>query len=651
MSSRVRKILLLSIVAGLFAAAAFAFSRGTLPPADFTFGNGSEPKTLDPQNTAEVPGGRIVWELYEGLCRWDPKTLEARPGVAESWEASADGLTYTFHLRDNAKWTDGTPITADDFVWSFRRFLSPAMAAEYAYEMWYLVNAEKYTKMKAAVGDPVEIELLEQPEGALPFAAGKLLRGTLVAIEESPAAKKAKERNGGKTSSSEKNADGEDAHNENDDKVLVVQIDGKERRFCKGGTDGEDYKWLLFDFDHVGVKALDPHTIEFKLEHPVPYFAMLTGFYPLSPVNRRCIETYGPNWVRPENIVTNGPFKLQSRRVRDRIRLVKSDTYWDRDKVKLNIIDALAVESETTTLNMYLTGQLDFMADYLPGPVIEQLRKSGRSDYESGPYLGTYFYRINVTRKPFNDARVRRAINLATDKRAIVEHVAKAGQMPARSLVPPVLTDYVPYKSQECGDYNVEEARRLLAEAGYPGGKGFPKIGLLFNPVDLHSGVAQVFQAQMRENLGIEVELQQQEFAACLMAQRRLDYDLARLGWIGDYPDPTTFLKLFITGGGNNQTGYSNPQYDRLVSAAENEPDLAKRMEFFQKAERIVMDDMPFIPIYFYVTTNMKAPYVKGIYANVQNVHPLKEAWVDKDEKAKFNAANFTGVKSTESEN
>jgi oligopeptide transport system substrate-binding protein len=647
MSSRARNLLLLVIVVGLLAAAAFAFSKGTLPPADFTFGNGTEPKTLDPQNMAEVPGGRIAWEIYEGLCRWDPKTLEPRPGVAESWDVSPDGLTYTFHLRGNAKWTDGTPVTAEDFLWSYRRFLSPAMAAEYAYELWYVVNAEKYTKMKVEIGDPVEIELLEQPKSALPFASGKLIRGELVGIEESPAAEKAQEESARNPKLTKKNAEGEDAHNENDDKVFVVRIDGKERRFCKGGIDGEDYKWLLFDFEHVGVKALDSRTIEFKLKHPVPYFAMLTGYYPLFPVNRRCLETHGPNWVRPENIVTNGPFKLHSRRVRDRIRLVKSDTYWDRDKVKLNIIDALAVESETTSLNMYLTGQLDFMSDYLPGAVIPELRKSGRSDYESSPYFGTYFYRMNVTRKPLDDARVRRALNLATDKRSIVEYVGKAGQIPARSLVPKVVGEFLPYQAQECGDYNVEEARRLLAEAGYPGGKGFPKIGLLFNPLELHSAAAQVFQAQMRENLGIEVELQQQEWGACLMAQRRLDYDLARLGWIGDYPDPTTFLKLFITDGGNNQTGYSNPEYDRLVSAAENEPDLAKRMEYFQQAERLLMDDLPFIPIYFYVTTNMKAPYVKGIYTNMQNIHPLKEVWVDKEEKAKFNPATFTGAKTT----
>jgi oligopeptide transport system substrate-binding protein len=611
MSPRARNIFLLSLGAAIIAAAAFAFSRGTLPPADFTFVNGTELKTLDPHNVAGVPEGRIVWELFEGLCRWDPKTLEARPGVAERWDVSDDGLTYTFHLRDNAKWSDGSPVVADDFLWSFRRLLHPAIAAEYAYELWYVTGAKEFSTLDVNVGDPVEIELIDRPKGALPFADGEIVRGKLVSIDSKPG--------------------------EKGEKVYVVEIDGKNRRFAKGGGKGlEDYRWLLYDFKSIGIEAPDQHTIVFHLDNPVPYFAMLMGYYPLYPVNRRCLETYGsPAWNKPENIVTNGPFHLQSRRIRDRVRLVKSPTYWDRDNVKLNTIDALAVESETTSLNLYLTGKADYI-EYIPQAVIGQLKKSGRPDFMVEPWFGTYMYRLNVTHKPLNDVRVRRALNLAVDKQTIVDRITQAGQIPARSLVPTVLSQYMPYQPQLCGQYDVAEARRLLAESGFPGGEGFPKLRLLYNPLDMHAAIGQVVQAQWKENLGIDIELEQQEWGSYQSAQRTLNYDIARYAWIGDYPDPATFLKMFVTGGGNNQTGWGNPEYDKLIDSAQKERDPNKRLEYFQQAERILMDELPIIPLYYYVTTDMYGPYVHGIYGNMQNIHPLKEVWVDKEEKARF---------------
>ncbi|MFH1923563.1 MAG: ABC transporter substrate-binding protein, partial [Planctomycetota bacterium] len=306
------------------AALVWAVSFGTLPPADFTFSNGSEIKTVDPAIVTGQPEGRIVRALFEGLCVWDPQDLTPRPGVARAWELSPDKQTYTFHLRDSAAWSDGAPVVAEDFVWSFRRFLHPDTGAQYAYEMWYVVGAEQYTSGSVEPGDPVEIELEEKPPGALPFAAGILLRGELVAIEES-----------------------------SEPPVYVTKTDGRTRRFQKGarlpGT--EDYRWLLYDFESVGIRALDRHTLEIRLKHPVPYFSNLMGFYPMFPVNRRCVETHGyPAWTKAENIVTNGPFLLKFRRIRDRIRLVKNPHYWDRDNVRLEVIDALAVESYPTNL-------------------------------------------------------------------------------------------------------------------------------------------------------------------------------------------------------------------------------------------------------------------------------------------------------------
>lgn len=647
MSSRARNVLIAAILASLALATGFAVSSGTLPPAEYTFINGSEVKSLDPHTVTGVPDHRIVEEIFEGLVRWDPKTLEPKAAIATHWEDSDDGKTYTFYLRKDAKWSDGSVITANDFIWSFRRLLHPETAAQYAYELWYAVNAERYTSNRVEVGDAVEIELLQRAKDALPYAAGEVIKGKLVAIESNakpigdsevpspalPAAenkKSKKQEPEGKKSKVKSQFDS--------DATYVVEIDGTKRRFRKGGGDGlEDFKWLLIDFDTVGVRAIDDYTLEFKLNHPVPYFVNLTGFYPLFPVNRRCVESYPwPDWIRPENLVSNGPFRMQSRRVRDRIRLVKSDTYWDRDKVKLKTIDALAVEGETTALNLYLTGQTDAIADSVPMSVVRDLLASKRPDFHPEPYLGTYLYRLNVTRKPLNDARVRKALALSVDRQQIVEHVTKAGQIPASSMVPPVIKQYVPYDAAHCDPENIEEARRLLAEAGYPGGKGFPKLSILLNPFELHASIAQVIQSQWKENLGIDVQIQQKEWGAYQSAQVHLQYDIARYGWIGDYPDPATFLKMWVTNGGNNNTGWSNPDYDRLVEEAQY-ADKDKRLEIYHQAERILMDELPIIPLYYYVTSGMTAPYVKGVYSNMQNLHPLKEVRIDQDEKSRFN--------------
>ncbi len=625
MSSRGRNILIVLVFIGFAAATGLALLRGTIPPADYTFVNGTEVKSLDPHTVTGVPDHRIVEEIFEGLCRWDPKTLEPGPAIAERWEESADGKTYTFYLRKNAKWSDGSSITAQDFLWSFRRLLHPATAAQYAYELWYAENAERYTTNSVKIGDAVEIELLTKPIAALPYTAGEIVKGKLVAIEAKP----------DDTNNAKKTIDAKKLF---DDKATyAVESNGKLRRFRKGGGDGlEDYKWLLIDFDTVGIRSPDDYIIEFKLNHRVPYFVTLTGFYPFFPVNRRCLETHPwPDWIRPENLVSNGPFRLESRRVRDRIRLVKSDTYWDRENVKLDSIDALAVESETTALNLYLTGQTDVVADTVPMSVVRDLLASGRADFKPQPYLGTYMYRLNVTHKPLDDVRVRKALSMAVHRKEIVEHVTKAGQIPASSMVPPVISQYVPYQAAHCDPENTKEAQRLLAEAGFPGGKGFPKLSILFNPVELHASIAQVIQSQWKENLGINVDLQQQEWGAYQSAQVRLDYDIARYGWIADYPDPATFLKMWVTNGGNNNTGWSNPEYDKLIKQAQLE-DKDKRLQIYHQAERVLMDEIPVIPLYYYVSMGMTAPYVKGVFANMQNLHPLKKVWIDPEEKRRF---------------
>jgi oligopeptide transport system substrate-binding protein len=613
------------LVVLLIAATAWALSKKQLSPADFTFINETEIKSVDPALIIGQPELRVVMALFEGLVNWDPKDLHPIPGVAESWEISPDQRTYTFHLRPSAKWSDGSPVTANDFVWQWRRVLDPLTVSQYSYQLWYLKNAERYTQRNLSVGDRVEIELHESQPGALPFARGKVLHGRLTEIIQTDP-------------------------DSNGPSIYSVEIDGQPRRFQSVLTRDlntwkspslsssskvkiESCKTVLLDFDEVGVKALDDCTLQVELKSPTPYFLFLAGYYPLFATNPKCVKTYGyPDWTKPGHIVTNGAFRLQSHRVRERIRLVKNDQYWNAANVRLNTVDVLPVESLATALNLYITGQVDW-APKVPSTIVSELRREKRADYYPTPEMTIYFYRLNCTKPPLDNPLVRKALALAVDKQQVVDGVTRGGELPALGIVPPGLTGYTPASGES---YNPDSARKLLADAGYPGGRGFPKIEILYNPSDEHQSIAELIQAQWKETLGIDVGLQSMEWGPYLAAQQNLKYQVARSGWIGDYLDPNTFLDMWMTDNPNNETGWSNKEYDKLLTAAAAESDSAKRMQLLQQAETIVLSELPFIPIYYRVSTNLVRPYVKGWYPNLLDVHPLDPIWIDQEEKQKF---------------
>ena len=594
---------------------AWAVYHGRLPPADFTFNNATEIKSLDPALVTGVPEGRIIEAIYEGLVQLHPQTRQPQPGAAERWEISDDKLTYTFHIRKDAVWTNGDPVTAHDFAYSLRRFLDPRTASQYAYQAWYAKNAKRYTLGSAGIkpGDPVEVELNLEP-GEVDTKRGKLLHGKLVEIIERPGMDPAKFVPG--------------------DRVFVVEIDGRQRKFTSADTRGslaadlELCRQVLLDFREVGIRALDDHTLVTELENPTPFWLQLMGFYPLFPVNQRCLEEFGaPYWSYPDNIVTNGAYELAFRRIRDRIRLVKSDTYWDRDNVKLNSIDALAIEQQTTAYNLFATGDLDWIVD--PPPVVlRELLKSGEplDNLNPATQFGTYYYLLNTTRKPLDDLRVRRALTLALDRGEITRAATGAGEQPARSLVPPGLPDYIPQTHPE---EDVAEARRLFAEAGFPEGRGFPKLEILYNNGQQHQTVAELVRKQWQRALGISIATRNQEWSIVLDAQNRLQFDVSRRSWIGDYLDPYTFLDMFVTDGENNNSGWSNTKYDRLIADAKTETDEARRLQMLAEAERILMDEVPIVPVYYYVSRNMVKPHVRGFFNNLQDIHPLRAIWID----------------------
>jgi oligopeptide transport system substrate-binding protein len=415
--------------------------------------------------------------------------------------------------------------------------------------------------------------------------------------------------------------------------VFSVEIDGRQRRFRAGETadDGvEPCKQVLLDFREVGIRAIDEYTLETVLEHPTPFWLPLTAYYALYAVNRTCVETFGsPQWTYPENIVTNGPYRLQFRRIRDRIRLVKSDTYWDRQRVRLGVVDALAISSQVTMFNLYATGKADWITDP-PAIVLRELlhAQPHRNDLNPRPFLSTYFYMLNTSRKPLDDVRVRRALALALDREEITRTATAAGEVPALSLVPPGMPHY---DAPTLGSEDVAEARRLLAAAGYPDGRGFPKLQILYNTHEAHQTIAELVRKQWQHNLGINVDTRNEEWASYQSSVRQMQYTVARRGWVGDYLDPNTYLDMMVTGGENNSTGWSNPEYDRLIAAARAEIDEARRLEILHEAEQILLDEVPIVPIYFYVSKNMVKPYVRGFYNNLQDLHPVDRMWIDHD--------------------
>lgn len=512
---------------------------------------GADPKTIDPGLNSSVEGGTVIANAFEGLLDTDSKDQPVA-GVAEKWEISSDGLKYTFHLRKDAKWSDGKAVTAGDFEYAWKRALDPNTASEYAYQLYYLKNGEAFN-MSA---DP-------------------------------KATKKA-------------------------------------------------------TADQVGVKAVDDATLEVTLENPTPYFLSLMSFPTYMPLRKDVVEKDPKGWAtKPETYVSNGAFKMKEWKPKDSITFVKNDNYWDKGKVKLDTLVYKLIDQETSYMSAFKSGQLDFI-EAPPSQEIPNLVKEGTATIS--PYLGTYYYSFNVSdnaekvnkdvAKVLKDVKVRKALTLAIDRKEIVESVTKGGQRPATSFVPRGIAEAAG-KDFKQKDYfketaDVEQAKKLLADAGYPDGKGFPTIEILYNNGQGHQDIAQAVQDMLKKNLGISVTLRSVERKVQLTATNSHDYQIARNGWIADYADPMTFLDIWVTGGGNNVAGYSNPEYDKLITAAKSETDAVKRMTELHQAEDILMNDMPIMPIYEYTNVVCIKDYVKNARKSSLGFVFFKDAYIEK---------------------
>jgi oligopeptide transport system substrate-binding protein len=308
--------------------------------------------------------------------------------------------------------------------------------------------------------------------------------------------------------------------------------------------------------------------------------------------------------------------------------MVKNPHYWNADQVELESIDAMAISSDIAALNMYLTGQLDWVTN-VPPTIIPEIRD--RADFHSAPIASTYFYRLNCTRPPLDKPLVRKALSLAIDRQQICEKILRAGEVWTTSLVPAGLTSYQP---QGRGGFDPSEAQRLLEEAGFPRGSGFPKLEILYNTHETHQAVAEVVQNDWKKYVGIDVELRGMEWGTYLNAQQTLEYDVSRAGWNADYLDPITFLDMFVKNGANNQTGWSNERYDDLIHQSASEVDPQKRLKLLQAAEQILLEEQPILPICHYTSKDFVQPYVAGFYCNRLKSHPLHLLKVDRGQRS-----------------
>ena len=484
----------------------------------------AEPPTFDPAQAQDSQANTVLNLMYDGLTRMD-EAGQTLPGAAESWDV--DGTKYTFHLRQDGVWSNGDPLTANDFVFAWERVLNPKTtpAPPYSYQLHYIKNAEQY-------------------------------------------------------------------------------------------NNGE-----ITDFSQVGVKAVDDYTLEVELSASTPYFLGLTSFYTFFPVHQSVKDD--EKWaVDQSKMIVNGEFTLTSWIKGQTIELTKNESYWDKDNIKLSKINMSLVNASATELASYQNGELDRAGHpngEIPTDQIPILKEQLKDELQIKGIASTYYYQFNNTVKPFDNAKIRKAFAMAIDRQKIVDNVTLGGQVPAFGYVPPGIKGLEDeYRVENKDDYfteNVAEAKKLLEEGMQEEGyTTLPEVTLIYNSSDAHKKIALAITDMWKNNLGVDVKTENQEWAVFLENRQSGNYQVARAGWVADYNDPMTFLDMWMTNGGNNDIFFANAEYDELIKEAKQTEDLAKRQENFAKAEKIlIQDEQALMPIYYYTNVSLTKPYLKGV--------------------------------------
>jgi len=393
------------------------------------------------------------------------------------------------------------------------------------------------------------------------------------------------------------------------------------------------YEGKLADFSEVGVHAENPQTLKIELVGPTPYFLTAILHPAWYPVHIPTILKFGriderdTKWTLPGNYVGTGPFILKTWRQNDVIEVVRNPLYWDAATVKLNGINFYSIENSDTAERAFEAGQLHKTLD-VPLDRIPYYRREHPERIRIDPYLADYFYRLNTQRKPLDNPKVRLALNLAVNREEIVTNISRAKQPPETGIVPPGMDGYEPL---DVIHYDPERARQLLAEAGYPNGKGFPKFNILINTHEAHRVIAEAIQQMWKQELNIDVGIENQEWKVYLQSQNSMNYDMIRGGWIGDFMDPLTFLTIWTTGNGNNDTHWSNPTYDQLIDQAAHTGDLRKRFDILHDAERLFLNEPAVVCIYWYTRVYLLDPSVKNWYPLAIDDHNYKYIDLESD--------------------
>jgi len=498
-------------------------------------GNLAEPQSLDPHVTTAYTDMNILVGLFEGLTVLDEKTSQALPGVATRWDVSADGLVYTFHLRPEARWSNGDAVTSRDFSYAFRRILSPAMVAEYSYMLWPIKNAEA-------------------------FNAGK-----------------------------------------------------------------------ISDFAQVGIATPDDLTLRLTLERPTPYLPALATHGTWLPVHQATIEKFGrmdqpgTRWILPGNLVGNGPFVLSNWTPNARIVLDKNPRYWDAASVRLNHLEFFPIENPDVEERNFRAGQLHVTYD-VPSSKIPVYQRESPGLLRLDPLLNTWYLNFNCTKPPLDNPLVRRALSLAVDREAISRSIYSGAFLAAHSFVPPDCGSYQPAATAQL---DLAEARRLLAEAGYPGGRGLPTLPMTVLNNDKVPKVAEALQALWQKELGVTLSIEPSEQKIWIQTQQTMNHTLGIMGWVADYADPVTFLQLRAAGNGNNWSGWSNPVFDQLLSTAAITGDAQARYELLHQAETLLLREASASPIVFGARNYLINPAVKNWDPAPLGLHLYKKVYLE----------------------
>lgn len=632
---------LASFISGCTSSASTKYFGQTTAPKEnvLRYISGSEPQSLDPQVPTGQPEARVIMAFFDGLVEYHPKSMEAIPAIAESWEVSDDGTEYLFHLRKNATFSNGDPVKAGDFVYTFRRALSPELAAENAYLSYYVKYAKAYNAAMVFVKNPdgtfLPAETEEAPSG------------------ENPATNTGPDHFGPDTET-----------HRSFDQPLRVTLPGDEKSRTalldkdpklKASVAGKEF--VPVKAEDVGFEAVDDYTFRIKLLQPAPYFLGLLAHQFFRVVHPPTVQKFGTQWTKPENIVTSGAYLLQTHKPYDEIIAVKNPKYWDASNVHLDRIEFYPLDEQTTMLNLYKAGRVDATYNHtVPSGWIEQV-KQYKDEYLLFPEAVIEYYAINTTQAPMDNPKVREAFVLAIDREALARF---------RKTVKP-LTDFTPvgifprYEAArkkvysgllEKNKVNMEEwnrrifdaekARRLLGEAGYPvqkQGNGwvcpnfpFDKVSVVYNTSESNKAVAEFLQAQWKQNLGITVPLNNMEWKTFLPSTKALEYTgFARRGWVADYMDPFTFLALFYSAKNDSSTGWHDPRYDKLLDDANKLNDPVARYEKLAEAEFLMMSQHVVVPLSTAGTNWVKKPFVKGLYPNAGTVHAWKFVYIEQD--------------------